>query len=46
MYYTACSLKLYININFSSKVDTEKFGISVSTQNFLLYLNIRLLLYK
>jgi len=28
MYYTACSLKLYININFSSKVDTEKFGIS------------------
>lgn len=28
MYYTACSLKLYININYSSKVDSEKFGMN------------------
>lgn len=33
MYYTACSLKLYININYSSKVDPEKFGVHVSIQN-------------
>lgn len=31
MYYTASSLKLYINITYTSKVDQEKFGVNVST---------------
>lgn len=30
MYYTASSLKLYINITYSSKIDTEQFNIIVS----------------
>jgi len=27
MYYAACSLKLYVNISFSSKIDPEKYDI-------------------
>lgn len=29
MYYAACSLKLYINISYSSKIDHEKYGLKV-----------------
>ncbi|VVC29550.1 Acyl-CoA N-acyltransferase,Histone acetyl transferase HAT1 N-terminal [Cinara cedri] len=28
MYYAACSLKLYINISYSSKVNPEQFGVT------------------
>lgn len=41
MYYTACSLKLYININYSLKVDSEKFGMDVSIIFFFRMIHLK-----
>lgn len=42
MYYAACSLKLYIRIDYTTKIDSELCGIEVSILTFMIkYLNMK-----